>query len=296
MACDGEPEAGTRGPHGSLRLQKRVLLADGVERDAQGIPLAAPVSAAARDRVGRFLEMMVRPPLDETSDLHDTWFHETQKELKSLMESGDEDLGHAALHAFCGEVSEFSVTRRALLMIGASCAPEAATPLLEELMLTYGYRYDDRTEAALLLAQADPERFLADVATHLRRGSRPTKTWPPDEFLLKGWVEACRRLEQSPVEMCADVAVNLVLEPSARYLAVEVLGRFPDDPLGRAALETCLIESSGDGYVRRKSAQAISVSFSREDACSLLTDVLSKETDSNFAAFLRDTLTFLGCR
>ena len=72
------------------------------------------------------------------------------------------------------------------------------------------------------------------------------------------------------------------------------LARFPD-PLGRSALETAMIESSGNGYLRRKAAQAIRDSVPREEACELFRYVLEREADINFAIFMRNMID-LNCR
>jgi len=258
---------------------------DGVERDEFGIPLAAPVPEAARARIGEFLAAMVPPPLDETSDVHDAWLHRWRGLLADLRGEG-EAVGHAALHAYCGNVSDYTVTRSCLLTIGASAAPRAAAPLLRELMLHYGYRIDDRAQATLLYAEADPEGFLVDARPFVLRHERASQTMPDDEFLVRGWVKACAKSGRSPVEVCADAATNLWLQPYARIVAIEALAGYGSDPLARGALQTCLVESTGDGNVRRKAAQSIQAGWGREEACALLEDVLSKEVDVHFAAFL----------
>lgn len=266
----------------------------GVERDAYGIPLDQPVSQEARDRIGAFLDAMVQPPLEETSDVHDRWLQETRALIAELCDAG-EDVGNAALHAFCGDASDYTITRWALLRIGANASPEAAAPLLRELMLNYGFRRDDRAEATLLYARVDPAGYMEDAREYVLRSERPRKTMPDDEFLIRGWVAACEELGTSPVDVCADVATNLWMQPYARVVAIETLAAHGDDGLAREALRTCLIESTGDGNIRRKAAQAIRDGWAREDACSILEDVLSKEVDPTFASFLT-TLLHAHCR
>ncbi len=267
----------------------------GEDRDSAGIPHSAPISSEARAEIKAFVEAMIPPAIEETSDLHDEWLRQTRA-LRKMMEAREEEIGNAALHAFTGEVSDRTVTRQALLRIGTRCSPKAAAPLLRELMVTYGYRYDDRTEAAVLLAEADPEVYKQEAAAHLRRRKRATKTMPPDEFLIRAWVTACERTQTSPVDMLADAATNLVLDPPARYAAVEFLGGYPDDTLGREALKVCLVESTGDAYLRRKAAQAIRVSFNTEEACALFSHILSLEVDATFATFLADMQQLMGCK
>jgi len=267
----------------------------GVQRDSAGIPLSAEISEAVRAEIKAFVDAMIPPPIEATSDLHDDWLQETRA-LRKQLETREEEIGNAALHAFTGEVSDRTVTRNALLTIGARCSPQAAAPLLRELMVTYGYRYDDRTSAAVLLAEVDPEMYMTAAVDHLRRRKRASKTMPPDEFLIRGWVTACETAGKSPVDMLADVATNLIIDPPARYAAAEALGRYPDVNLGREALKACLVESTGDAYLRRKAAQAIRASFNAEEACSLFSYVLTREVDATFAMFLDDMLQHLGCK
>ena len=173
-------------------------------------------------------------------------------------------------------------------------APQQSEDLLQHLMVDYGHGIDDRTEATLLLAETAPERYLGSAERYLLRRGRPNQTMPNDEFLARGWVLACEAVGSSPAPMMADVATNLAMEPAARYYAAETLGRYPS-PLGRQALETALIESTGDGYLRRKAAQALRESVPAEAACDLFNHVLSREVDENFKAFLVNMIQ-VNCR
>jgi hypothetical protein len=112
---------------------------------------------------------------------------------------------------------------------------------------------------------------------------------PDDEFLVRGWVVACELLGRSPVDELADVATNLMMQDAARHYATQELGRF-HEPKGRKALETVLIESTGNGYIRRKAAQSLQASLPAETACALFRHVLEREADINFQAFLQDVI------
>jgi len=295
-ACGGaiEPAGGeasasapqTFTPH----MGRDLVRPDGTIVDAvTHIPRDAPVPREAREKLREFLEAMVMPPLDETSDVHDRWFHRTQ-ELLADLKADSEHVGNAALHAFCGDASDDYHTRRALLIIGAHAAPRSAAGLFHELTFTYGYRLEDRAEACALLGRVDPEGFLEKAEPYLKRRGRKTETMPEDEFLLTSWLEACERTNTSPVDMCADVATNLWMQPYARYVALTELGKHTSHPLARHALETCLIESSGDGLLRQKAAQAIRDGYPREQGCALLEDVLVKEASSMMRQFLTDMI------
>lgn len=260
---------------------------------APAAPLAGAVEESARARIQELIEAL--EPIEETvtSDVVDRWFVRQQRLVGEASE-GERDLGVAALAAYANDPGDATTVRRGLLIVAARAAPEDARDLLHHLMVDYGHPIDDRTEAALLLAEVAPELFLDSAREPLRRRDHARKTMPPDEFLVQGWVSACEKLGRSPVPMLADVVTNLAIEDAARHLAAGELGRFPD-PLGRSALETAMIESTGNGYLRRKAAQAIRDSVPREEACELFRHVLEREVDINYAIFMRNMID-LNCR
>ncbi len=263
--------------------------ADGPARDEWHIPLDAPVGEDARDAVGRLIE--ATRPLDPTltSDYHDRHLAE-QRQLIEGLKVSEEEIGNAALHAYTGAEKEPYLVRRALIWVGGFAAPESARELLRTLMMNYGFPIDDRTEATIVLAKTSPEVFLASAAAHLRRREKPTQTMPDDEFLVEGWVDACQLTGQSPVPMLADVATNLLMQPRARYLAAKRMRLFPNEPIGQEALESCLVESMGDGYLRRMAAQSLRELLPRETGCRLFAETLARESDLNFRQFLNDMI------
>lgn len=260
-----------------------------VPRDAWGIPIDAPVTEEAREMAGELMDAM--RPLDPTltSDHHDRHLFSQRRIFQEMLVRGEE-VGNAALHAYTGAAEEPYLVRRALLWVGGHAAPDSARNLLHTLMVDYGAPIDDRTEASLVLAETSPELFLSAASGQLRRRARPTKTMPDDEFLLEGWIAACKGTGQSPVPMLADVATNLMIQPTARYRAAKRLRDFPNEPLGQRALEACLVESTGDNLLRRMAAQSLQVLLPRETACELFSEILRRESDLNFARFLEDML------
>src|SRR5262249_36580216 len=103
------------------------------------------------------------------------------------------------------------------------------------------------------------------------------------------WITACSKTGRSPVnELCA-VATNFGQEEYARVLAVRELGEH-QDPRGEKALRAILLESTGDGYLRRVATQSLHKGLPAETACQLFKEVASKEADLNFARFLGDVL------
>ena len=177
-----------------------------------------------------------------------------------------------------------------MLRIGARLSPDAATPILKALSFTYGHRMGDRAEALLLLGETDPDALFEGARAYLEREGRPFQTAPSDEFFARAWLVACENSDESPVPMMADVAMNIALEPIARYVALEALSKHGNDPLAQATLREAIVESTGDGYFRRKAAQGIIASFPGERACALLKKVLDNESDVNMARFLDDMI------
>lgn len=292
-ACsgDGEDPVATSGEY-TLPPVKAVDFEDhqGVIRDGfTHIPRDAPVPPDAREKIKRYLQACIEPPLDKTSDIHDRWFQNKER-MQAELEVAGVDIGNAALHAFSGEATQDYRTRRGLLMIGARAAPDSAKDLLYELTTTYGYKRDDRAEACMLLAEVDPRRFQEWARERLTERDRKTETRPDDEFLIRGWLTSCTVLDESPVDICVDVATNMWREQYSRYIAVEALAEYTDDPVVRQALETCLIESSGDGMLRIKAAQSIKSGYPRETSREIFEEVIRREQSINFRKFLVDLL------
>tara|TARA_R110002126_G_scaffold11114_10_gene50447 strand:- start:811 stop:1809 length:999 start_codon:yes stop_codon:yes gene_type:complete len=260
-------------------------------RDEFGIPLDAGVTPEARYEVSNLIRAFrdIDPTL--TSDHTDRRWWERHDRLANL-KNGSVDIGNAALHAWTGTPSEAPyLVRRSLLWVGGHASPDAARELLTRIYLEYGYApIDDRTEACLVLAETSPERFLEVTEKHLLRHGKRTETLPDEEFMVDGWVAACVELKRSPVPMLAQVATNRALDPAARWSAVKSLRDFEAEPEGLDALQLCLLESSGDGYLRRMAAQSLRDLLPGEEACALFAQVLSNESDLNVRQFLVDMM------
>lgn len=258
-------------------------------RDEWGIPLDAPVSDESREQIGLLIQQF--RPLDATltSDHHDRWIADQRARIDRVIALG-EGVGNAALHAYTDAAQEPYLVRRALLWTGGLAAPESARELLHNLFITYGSPIADRTEAALVLSLTSPLLFFSDAKPILERTKVKRQTLPDDEFLVRGWINACEKTGQSPVPMLAQVATNMRLDPPARWQAAKRMRDFPLESIGQRALESCLVESNGDGYLRRMSAQSLRDLLPSESACALFAEVARRETDSNFRAFLLDLM------
>lgn len=238
-----------------------------------------PQGAAIRELV----RALTPPDLTWTSDRLDARFHAGQ-ELLSRLREADPAVGREALRTLIDDKPEAVPVRNGLLEVGAFAAPEHARPLLEQLVLEYGHRMSDRTEAVRLLAETSPARAEEILGPFLRQ-ERLHQTLPDGEFLLAGWITACRKTGTDPVEVLSTVAGNIFMQDAARHQAIEELGRHPGT-LSRATLEALLVESTGNGYLRRKAAQALRASVPAESACSIFKSVAEKEADQNMFLFL----------
>jgi len=264
---------------------------------AQGADPAQPgrVGTTARAAPNADLAELVllMSPLEKavTSDITDRNLLRS-RELLTKLRSGPREIGLEALGRLReaptdGRARPVDVDR-ALLDVAAHAAPEDARALLEALLTQYGATLELRTEAALLLAETSPERAIELIEPMVTK-SRPNQTQPPPEFIVRAWVTACDHVGRSPVQELADVATNLYMDETARILAVKELGHRPE-PLALQALQAILIESTGDGYIRRMAAQGLRDSLPKENGCEIFERVASREADVNFARFLADLL------
>lgn len=253
--------------------------------DPSGMVVSDPSDSQAK------VEDLIRllTPLDPTltSDYHDKHLR-ARRALQTELEGGSEDVGRAALEAFHSHRDDIVDVRRGLLQVAARSAPLDTTPLLEKLVVEYGHPLEERAEATLLIGEASPERAILVLEPMCRRTKR-NETLPHDEFLIRGWVTACEKLEMSPVPVLVDNATNITKDETSRHYSVKQLGNHVD-PLGRQALEIILIESTGNGYIRRMAAQSLRKTLSAEEACALFKEVADREAETNFLLFLLDVI------
>jgi len=293
----GEPLGDGAEPHGS----RAASLGSGLGALA-GIALLSALAACGRGGAespasnapaSRAVEELVESftPLDPTltSDKHDAWLRRQREVLERLKQSGPE-VGRAALEAYDRSAGQPEQVREALLEVAAYGVPLEAAPLLEQLVRNYdpSTALGLRSRAVWLLADTSPERALATLEP-LVREERHHATYPPQDILVQGWAHAARELGRvDPLVLC-DVAVSLFQPPEARYVAVEELGKLGGEE-SRRALEELLVESSADGYLRRKAAQALEAFLGKDELCALLTRVGDRETDQGFLFFVADML------
>lgn len=253
------------------------------------------VSAAtpAERQIEELVEALTPLPGDLTSDIKDRHLHHAQ-ELLAKAKAGPRELGLAALARLRrgappgDDGLPIQDVERGLLAVGAYAAPDDARPLLENLVLNYGPSLSLRTEALINLSETSPARTLEILAPWVRK-AKPNQTMPPAEFIVRAWVTACEKTGRSPVPELADVATNLFYDETGRIAATKLLGKYKD-PLATQALSAILVESTGDGYLRRMAAQGLRETLSSETLCEVLRKVADREMDMNMQRFLVDMI------
>lgn len=240
-------------------------------------------------RIERLIELST--PLDPTltSNIHDQQLKD-QRLLLAELKQESPAFGRAALAAYHehADPDEPVIVRLNLLEVAAHAAPAETEPLMVKYIQEYGHPMDMRTESVRLLAETNPIRALEVLEPYATR-KRATETTPADEWFVSAWVTACDATGRSPVPVLLDIATNIYKEPYARYLAATELGKHPD-PQGIEALRALLIESSGDGLLRRKAAQALQAALPAETACAIFQQVAENEAELGMLEFLANMI------
>lgn len=215
-------------------------------------------------------------------------WHMTRKRTLERLRKGSPELGQEALRVLQEERPELAEVRAGLLDVAAHTAPAETEPLLVELVLHFGEDLLVRREATELLGRSAPRRAL-EVLEPVLRERYDGRTYPPEEQMLSAWLEAARKLQHDPVPLLALIVTDIGRQQDIRHLAARTLGSYPS-PLGRQALETVLVESSGNGYIRRIALQALQESLAREEFCAEALRVQQNEADPAFVDFIESML------
>jgi HEAT repeat protein len=215
-------------------------------------------------------------------------WHLTRKRTLERLRRGSPELGHEALRVLREERPELAELRAGLLDVAAHTAPPETEPLLVELVLTFGEDLLVRREATELLGRTAPQRAL-EVLEPVLRERYDGRTYPPEEQMLSAWLDAARQLEHDPVPLLALIVTDIARQQDIRHLATRTLGSFPS-PLGRQALETVLVESTGNGYIRRLALQSLQESLAKEEFCAEALRVQQNESDPAFIDFIESML------
>jgi len=271
-------------PHGWLAVLLLGLLA------ACGKSAAGGDEEACKAQIEALRAAYVPIALHETGDKINAW-NAARRELQEQLERGSPALGEMALRSFQAETAAPEEWRMGLLSVAAHCNPQASAALLEKLSLVYdgATPLSVRTEAMRLLCATSPA-VAAELFEPIVLEQRPNVTYPPREQMLRHWILAARAVARPIDASLASIAVDIAQPAEARYVAVDELGKESQSNLGRKALETVLVESSSDGLLRRKAAQAMRSAMPRAEMCALLERVAQRESDPEFLNFLADLL------
>jgi HEAT repeat protein len=255
---------------------------------SQGESAAGSSAAANAEKDVRDLITALTPPPATEIPVVKSEFYRNRKRMLERLRAASEAHGLEALRRYRDSAGSLPEVRAGLLDVAAHAAPAAVEELLVELVTKFGEDLYVRTEATLLLGQCRPERAIA-VLDPILHGRYDGRTYPPEERLLQAWVTASDALDLDPVPLLAFVATDIDRAQDVRHFATRELGRHPS-PQGRQALETLLVESSGNGYVRRLALQSLNQSLSKDEFCALARRVQSREADTEFIDFLESAI------
>jgi len=225
------------------------------------------------------------PPAATALPVEKSEFFATRKRTLERLRGSSEANGLEALRVLREEHLALPEVRAGLLDVAAHTAPKATVDLLAKLVVTFGEADHVRSEATRLLGECDPVRAI-EILEPILRDQYDGRTYPPEDRMLAAWLAANERLSLDPVPLLTLVATDLKRPMEARHLATRELGRFPSDQ-GRQALQNILVESSGNGYIRRLAMQALRESLPKEEFCSLALTVQQRESDPQFIIYIQ---------
>jgi hypothetical protein len=250
--------------------------------------------ASANSPAGAQLEelrLAIEPlKLTETSDKQDAWFHRKAALLERSRQAHDVELGRLAWKAFQDADPERQDLRVAFLEVAAFNAPEVVRPELERMTVEYDGHTSlgVRTEAARLLAETSPAEAIR-VFEPILRETKHRVTYPPQEELLRYLIRASELGGGAIDELLIDIATDILQPSEVRYVAIASLAKVRT-VRAQKALESLLVETSSDGLLRRKAAQAVRDGLPQSEACEILQRVAEHESDEAFLRFLADML------
>jgi HEAT repeat protein len=250
-------------------------------------PKSADAAEVASKEI-RELAIALTPPPATSIPVEKSAFYVKRKQTLERLRAADEAHGLAALQAYREQSAALPEVRAGLLDIAAHTAPKACEELLVQLVTTFGEDLLIRRSAAELLGECMPERGV-EVLEPILRDRYDDRTYPPEERMLQAWLTAMDRLKRDPVPFLSLVATDLHRPMDVRHLATRALGKYPSNE-GRQALETLLVESSGNGYIRRIALQSLQASLPAAQFCELARGVQSREADTDFIVVIQSAL------
>jgi HEAT repeat protein len=247
----------------------------------------AKSTAVAAREIADLIIALTPPPATSIPVVKSEYFA-TRKRTLERLRLASQAHGLEALRVYREEPPSLPEVRAGLLDVAAHAAPAATEELLVELTTTFGEDMMVRREATELLGECVPARAI-QVLEPILREQYDGRTYPPEDRMLEAWIRAKVTRKEDPTELVARIATDLQRTQDVRHLATRALGQH-DTPLARQALETLLVESSGNGYIRRIALQSLLAILPREAYCELVKRIQSREADTDFIVFLERAL------
>ena len=248
---------------------------------------SAGAADSAAQEVRDLIVALTPPALTEIPVVKSEAFATRKRTLERLRQA-DAAVGLEALRVYQEAPPKLPEVRAGLLDVAAHTAPKACEELLVQLVITFGEDLTVRRAATEFLGACLPERALVELEPILH-GKYDDRTLPPEERILAAWIQATEILKKDPVPLLAEIGTDIHRPQEVRHLAAKTLGRFPS-PQGRQALELLLVESTGNGYIRRLALQSLLESLPKDEFCKLAKATQDREADTAFIVFLQDAL------
>jgi HEAT repeat protein len=248
---------------------------------------SAPAAEVAKREI-QDLVVALTPPPATAIPVVKSEHHVNRKRTLERMRQASPEHGLAALRLYHAEAPSLPEVRAGLLDVAAHTNPAACEELLVQLVTQFGEDLFLRRQATELLGECLPERAVA-VLEPILRERYDDRTYPPEEQMLAAWITAMEELGRDPVPFLVLVATDLQRPMDVRHLATKSLGRHRSEQ-GRQALETLLVESTGNGYIRVLALQSLRETLPTADFCALARRIQEREADPMFIDLLQDAL------
>lgn len=264
----------------------------------EAVSAAAPSASADSDpievaRQVRDLVTALTPPPATSNSAVQREFVNRRRDVLRTAKAGSPALGHAVRRELEEHPEHIRDVRRGLLEVAAHTIPTEMEPVLVQLVTEFGEDLGLRTKAAELLGATHPAKAV-EVLGPLIRDPRPGLTLPPGDILVSTFADAAQAADIDVLDALTEIATNLFIDESARLSAVRGVAKY-SGPRARAAIRILVIESTGNGYLRRQAVFAL-IEHSKVDPetaaelCPMLTEICDKETDLNFLEFMLNVL------
>lgn len=231
------------------------------------------------------------PPTSNSAIMSD--FHNRRREVLTELKAGGPELGRAVKRELLDNPDHILDVRRGLLEVAAFTVPNEMEAELVELVTVFGEDLGLRTKACELLAATHPAKAV-EVLEPLITDARPGLTLPPADIMVKSYADAAKASGHDAIDPLTEIATNLFIDETARLYAVRAVATYTGSR-AREAIRILVIESTGNGYLRRMAVRAL-LDQAKIDPeteavmCTMLTEITDKETDVNFMQYMINVL------